>query len=115
MDGIHTSTFRVWQTYQLGQTVHRILNDPIIEVDGDLTETRDYSSYDKWTRLRLSISKRQLPTFGRVPLVTLVAQLVVGSNREGLYIPKVIFTALNWRATCLIYACSADPHWVDHA
>jgi hypothetical protein len=35
----------VWQTYQLGQTVHRILNDPIIGVDGDLTETRDYSSY----------------------------------------------------------------------
>jgi len=45
VDGIHTSTFRVWQTYQLGQTVHRILNDPIIGVDGDLTETRDYSSY----------------------------------------------------------------------
>lgn len=42
---IHTSTQKIWNTYGLGDRVRNILNDPIITEDGDLTESRDYTSY----------------------------------------------------------------------
>ncbi|MDQ8199903.1 methyltransferase domain-containing protein [Pelagicoccus enzymogenes] len=42
---LNPSTLKIWQTYALGEKVATILNDPIIGNDGDITESRDYSSY----------------------------------------------------------------------
>lgn len=45
IDKIHTSSYKLWKNYKLGQKVLTILNDPIIGDDGDITESRDYGSY----------------------------------------------------------------------
>jgi len=45
LQDIHSSTFNIWRAYALGEKVRTILNDPIIGNDGDITESRDYSSY----------------------------------------------------------------------
>lgn len=45
VEKLHTSTINIWKNYALGAKVGTILNDPIIGNDGDITESRDYSSY----------------------------------------------------------------------
>jgi len=45
LDKIHASSIKIWAQYELGKLTREILNDPIIGEDGDLTESRDYSSY----------------------------------------------------------------------
>ncbi|WKK76226.1 hypothetical protein QYS49_02215 [Marivirga salinae] len=42
---IHESSSKIWNTYNLGSKVRRILSDPIIGEDGDITESRDYNTY----------------------------------------------------------------------
>lgn len=42
---LHTSSFNLWKTYNLGEKVKTIFLDPIIGSDGDLTESRDYNTY----------------------------------------------------------------------
>ncbi len=42
---IHPASLKIWKTYQLGQKVNKILNDPILGSDGDITSSRDYNSY----------------------------------------------------------------------
>ncbi|WP_375580028.1 transferase [Marivirga tractuosa] len=42
---IHESSFKIWNTYNLGSKVRKILSDPIIGEDGDITESRDYNTY----------------------------------------------------------------------
>lgn len=42
---IHPASYRLYERYNLHQLIHFIFNDPIIGEDGDLTDTRDYSSY----------------------------------------------------------------------
>ncbi|MFN8416994.1 MAG: transferase [Cytophagaceae bacterium] len=45
IEEIHRSSFKIFQTYQLGRKVRMILSDPIIGDDGDITETRNYNTY----------------------------------------------------------------------
>ena len=45
LSGIHSATQRLWANYELGDKIKTILQDPIIGEDGDITESRDYSSY----------------------------------------------------------------------
>lgn len=45
LEKIHISSAKIWETYNLAEKVMNILSDPIITEDGDLTESRDYSSY----------------------------------------------------------------------
>jgi hypothetical protein len=40
--------------------------------------------------------------------------LVVGSNREGPYIPKVTFTALNWRQLVSYMLAAQAAQWGIH-
>jgi hypothetical protein len=47
LDLMHPASFKIWKQYRLGEKVQRILKDPIIGVDGDLTTTRDYNAYVK--------------------------------------------------------------------
>lgn len=42
---IHSSTLKIWDAYRLDRKAREILDDPIVGDDGDLTESRDYSSY----------------------------------------------------------------------
>lgn len=45
IEKIHPASFSIYNTYKLGDKVKTILLDPIIGDDGDITESRDYSSY----------------------------------------------------------------------
>jgi hypothetical protein len=45
IEKMHPASFSIWNTYKLGAKVKTILLDPIIGDDGDITESRDYSSY----------------------------------------------------------------------
>lgn len=45
VDGIHFSSLKLWNTYNLDKKVRSILQDPIIGDDGDITESRDYNTY----------------------------------------------------------------------
>ncbi|GAA3914571.1 methyltransferase domain-containing protein [Chitinophaga oryziterrae] len=47
LDLMHPAAFKVWSQYNVGDKVQRILKDPIIGADGDLTATRDYNAYVK--------------------------------------------------------------------
>lgn len=42
---MHQSSFLLWRNYGIGDKVRRLFSDDMIGADGDLTETRDYSSY----------------------------------------------------------------------
>ncbi|MFT7036205.1 MAG: hypothetical protein ACJA2S_004734 [Cyclobacteriaceae bacterium] len=42
---MHDSSIKIWETYNLGNKVRKILSDPIIGEDGDITESRDYGTY----------------------------------------------------------------------
>jgi hypothetical protein len=42
---VHASTRQIWELYNIRSKVRKILQDPIIGADGDLTESRDYTSY----------------------------------------------------------------------
>jgi hypothetical protein len=44
-DHLHQSTYLVWTTYGIGEKIKRLFSDDMISGDGDLTETRDYTSY----------------------------------------------------------------------
>lgn len=44
-DLLHSSSYKIWKSYQLDHKVRTILSDPIIGDDGDITESRDYNSY----------------------------------------------------------------------
>lgn len=44
-DHMHQSTFLIWTAYRIGDRVRRLFSDAMIGSDGDLTQTRDYSSY----------------------------------------------------------------------
>lgn len=45
IEKMHPASFSIYNTYKLGDKVKTILLDPIIGDDGDITESRDYSSY----------------------------------------------------------------------
>jgi len=42
---VHPSSFRIWNRYGLLQKVEMLFSDDMIGADGDLTASRDYSSY----------------------------------------------------------------------
>jgi len=42
---IHSSSFRFWDLYKLGEKLQMLFRDTMISSDGDLTETRDYNVY----------------------------------------------------------------------
>ena len=42
---LHQSSFLIWNAYGIGEKVKKLFSDDMIGSDGDLTETRDYSSY----------------------------------------------------------------------
>jgi len=42
---MHTSSYKVWCKYNLGNKVQLLFRDHMISSDGDLTGTRDYNSY----------------------------------------------------------------------
>jgi hypothetical protein len=42
---IYPGSLEILSQYNLGKTIQFVFNDPIVGDDGDLTETRDYSSY----------------------------------------------------------------------
>ncbi len=44
---IHPASYKIWNQYKLGEKVQQLFNDHIVGDDGDITETRDYSSYVK--------------------------------------------------------------------
>ncbi len=45
LKNIHSSTINLWNNYQLGSKVKKLLLDPIVGEDGDITESRDYNAY----------------------------------------------------------------------
>lgn len=45
IEQIHPTSIDIWKTYGLDKKVRKILNDPILGDDGDLTESRDYNTY----------------------------------------------------------------------
>lgn len=45
LNHMHPASLRVWTLYNLGQKVQTLFGDKIIGQDGDITATRDYSSY----------------------------------------------------------------------
>ncbi|MFN8393068.1 MAG: transferase [Bacteroidia bacterium] len=44
-DRLHQSTYLIWTTYGIDDKIQRLFSDEMISGDGDLTTTRDYSSY----------------------------------------------------------------------
>lgn len=44
-DHLHQSSFLIWNAYGIGEKVRKLFSDDMIGSDGDLTETRDYTSY----------------------------------------------------------------------
>lgn len=45
LDAIHPSSYRILCQYNLGNKIQFIFSDPIASEDGDITNTRDYSTY----------------------------------------------------------------------
>lgn len=44
---IHPASYKIWDQYKIGEKVQQLFNDHIVGDDGDITETRDYSTYVK--------------------------------------------------------------------
>lgn len=44
-DLMHQSTYLIWTTYGIDEKIQRLFSDEMISGDGDLTTTRDYSTY----------------------------------------------------------------------
>jgi len=45
LNSLHPASYRLFTQYNLGKRIQFLFNDPIISDDGDITTTRDYSSY----------------------------------------------------------------------
>jgi hypothetical protein len=45
LEHVHPCCLELWKKYNLGEKVRKILTDPIIGEDGDMTVSRDYNSY----------------------------------------------------------------------
>lgn len=44
-NSVHPSCLGIWSNYDLAAKVSKIMNDPILGEDGDITESRDYNTY----------------------------------------------------------------------
>ena len=42
---MHPASYALWKQYSLGQKVQQLFTDPIVGEDGDITDSRDYSTY----------------------------------------------------------------------
>lgn len=45
LEAMHPASYALWKQYSLGQKVQQFFTDPIVGEDGDITDTRDYSTY----------------------------------------------------------------------
>lgn len=45
MNHLHPASYKIWKTYGLATRAAQLFSDPLIGADGDLTETRDYTTY----------------------------------------------------------------------
>lgn len=62
-DHLHQSSFLIWNAYGIGDKVKKLFSDDMIGSDGDLTETRDYSSYVRQMDDIAELKYRETSTF----------------------------------------------------
>lgn len=63
LNAVHPSSYRILRQYNLGNRIRFLFSDPIASEDGDITSTRDYSSYVRQMDENASLKWRDVAAF----------------------------------------------------